>query len=221
MSSSAFLFAECFPELSRAEQKLLAFSARELSFGKNDIVFSEGCETGFLDWLIEGRVKLFKNSMSGKSIVLHVVSAGHFLDHSMFFGELAFMSAMALTSCRVLRIDAKVLQQIIFQNAPFSVHVLRAVAARQRMFANKITASQGKISVRRRVAGWLVHKTRVNKTNTLEDNVTREVLAGMLGLSRESLSRQLRVFVEEQIIRLEKKAIVVLDNEALQRCLKE
>ena len=98
---------------------------------------------------------------------------------------------------------------------------MRALAMRQRMFINKIAVSQGKISVRRRVAGWILHKARVDKTSVLEDVMTREVLAGLLGLSRESLSRQLSRFVQEGMIRLERKTIVIVDEEALRRCLLE
>ena len=87
------------------------------------------------------------------------------------------------------------------------------------LFINKIAASQGKISVRRRVAGWLLHKVRVENTPELEDGITREVLAGLLGLSRESLCRQLGQFSREGVIRLERKRITVLDLQALRRSL--
>ena len=83
--------------------------------------------------------------------------------------------------------------------------------------AGRLAFSQGKISVRRRVAGWLLHKARVEKSAALDDGITREVLAGLLGLSRESLSRQLSRFVQEGVIRLERKNIVILDDEALRR----
>jgi len=84
-----------------------------------------------------------------------------------------------------------------------------------------MTVSQGKISVRRRGAGWLLHKARVEKSHRFQDGVTREVLAGLLGLSRESLCRQISRFVQEGLIRLEHKTIIVEDEAGLRRSLDE
>ena len=140
----------------------------------------------------------------------------------VFFGNgTAFVSALALSRCSVLRIDAKVLRSVLAENAAFALRLMKALAVRQRMFINKIAVSQGKISVRRRVAGWLLHKARVSGSTVVDDGITREVLAGLLGLSRESLSRQLSTFADDGLVRLEKRAIVILDEKALRRLLED
>ena len=150
------------------------------------------------------------------------IFSDHFLDHCIFFGSgQAFVSALALSKCSILRIDAKVLRSVLMGNAAFAMRLMKALAIRQRMFINKIAVSQGKISVRRRVAGWLLHKARVGRTNVVDDGITREVLAGLLGLSRESLSRQLSSFAEDGLVRLEKKAIIIEDEKALRRFLED
>ena len=214
--------AAIFPELTEQECARLASSARTVTYAKNEWIFSEGESLGSADWLLSGSVELLKGSMAGKNTILHVVREEHFLDHCIFFGSgQAFVSAMALTKCTILRIDAKVLRSILMDNAAFAMRLMKALAIRQRMFINKIAVSQGKISVRRRVAGWLLHKARVGRTNVVDDGITREVLAGLLGLSRESLSRQLSSFAEDGLVRLEKKAIIIQDEKALRRFLED
>ena len=214
--------ASIFPELTEQECTRLAASSRTVSYGKNEWIFSEGESLGFADWLLSGSVELLKGSMAGKNTILHVVREEHFLDHCIFFGSgQAFVSALALTKCVILRIDAKVLRSILLGNAAFAMRLMKALAIRQRMFINKIAVSQGKISVRRRVAGWLLHKARVGRTNVVDDGITREVLAGLLGLSRESLSRQLSSFADDGLVRLEKKAIIIQDDKALRRFLED
>lgn len=214
--------AAIFPELTEQECTRLAASSRTVTYAKNEWIFSEGESLGFADWLLSGSVELLKGSMAGKNTILHVVREEHFLDHCIFFGSgQAFVSALALTRCVVLRIDAKVLRSILMGNAAFAMRLMKALAIRQRMFINKIAVSQGKISVRRRVAGWLLHKARVGRTNVVDDGITREVLAGLLGLSRESLSRQLSAFADDGLVRLEKKAIIIQDDRALRRILED
>jgi len=214
--------ATIFPELSAEECARLASSSRLVNYAKNEWIFVEGESLGLADWLVSGNVELLKGSMSGKNTILHVVREEHFLDHCIFFGSgQAFVSALALSRCSVLRIDAKVLRSVLMDNAAFAMRLMKALAIRQRMFINKIAVSQGKISVRRRVAGWLLHKARVGRTNVVDDGITREVLAGLLGLSRESLSRQLSAFADDGLVRLEKKAIIIQDDRALRRILED
>jgi len=214
--------ASLFPELTVQECARLASSSRVVAYAKNEWIFSEGESLGSADWLLSGNVELLKGSMAGKNTILHVVREDHFLDHCIFFGSgQAFVSALALSKCSILRIDAKVLRSVLMGNAAFAMRLMKALAIRQRMFINKIAVSQGKISVRRRVAGWLLHKVRVSRTNVVDDGITREVLAGLLGLSRESLSRQLSSFAEDGLVRLEKKAIIIEDEKALRRFLED
>ncbi len=211
-----------FPELSGEETARLAGHTRLVSCGRGDWILTEGKDVSTTAWLICGHVELLKGSVSGKSTILHIVRDGHFLDLYGIFGSGgAFLSARALSACTLLIMDNSVLRSLLAANSDLSMRVMRALAMRQRMFINKIAVSQGKISVPRRVAGWLLHKARVEKSAVLDDGTTREVLAGLLGLSRESLSRQLSRFSRQGIIRLERKSIVILNEEALRRCLLE
>ncbi|WP_346666198.1 Crp/Fnr family transcriptional regulator [uncultured Mailhella sp.] len=212
----------CFPELLAGDTERLASATRLSSYAKGEWICVEGDAVPVTFWLISGHVGLLKGSAAGKNTVLHVVRPGHFLDlYGVFGGGISFISAHALTPCVVLAMENRVLGALLSENIGLAQRVMRALAMRQRMFINKIAVSQGKISVRRRVAGWLLHKARVDKSSVLEDVMTREVLAGLLGLSRESLSRQLSRFVQEGIIRLERRTIVIVDEEALRRCLME
>lgn len=212
--------AELFPELSEAECTQLSAGSRIVQYDKNEWIFSEGEVLASVDWLLSGNVELLKGEMSGKNTILHVVREGHFLDHCIFFGSgTAFVSALALSRCSILRFDIKVFRAVLMSNAAFAMRHMKALAIRQRMFINKIAVSQGKISVRRRVAAWLLHRMRVSRCPVINDGITREVLAGLLGLSRESLCRQLSVFANEGLVRLDKKAIIIENEKALRRIL--
>ncbi len=212
----------CFPELGVQETERLAAGTRFSSFAKGEWICVEGDGASVTCWLLSGLVELLKGSVSGKNTVLHVVRAGHFLDlYGVFGGGRAFLSARALSPCSALIMENRVFRALLAENIGLAQRVMQALAMRQRMFINKIAVSQGKISVRRRVAGWLLHKARVEKSSVLDDIMTREVLAGLLGLSRESLSRQLSRFAQEGMIRLERRTIVIVNEPALRRCMLE
>ena len=211
-----------FRELSAEGAHALAAASRFRVYGKGEWIFSEGAQLFSAYWLESGRVELIKGTLSGKGSILHVMCPGRFIDLcALLGGGTAFYSALALEQSRVLQIESAALLAELKANAALSLRLMRELAARQRMFINKISASQGKISVRRRVAGWLLHKARVEDSPVLKDDVTREVLAGLLGLSRESLCRQLGQFSRDGVIRLERKSIVITDAQALRRSLEE
>lgn len=206
-----------FPELSAEEVSDLVSASALCRFRKGESLATEGRVHTRTDWLLSGTVALLKGSLPGRDIVLHVLAEEHFIELSTLFHKGPFpMNVRALEDCLVLRMDSRALLALSARNGSFALRLMRALAVRQRMYINKISVSHGKISTRRRVAGWLVHKARMEGSLEVKDCITREMLAGLLGLSRESLSRQLSAFAKEGAIALARGAIVILDEAALQ-----
>lgn len=213
---------ELFPELDFAAAEKLCEDCRILHFRQGEEIFNNGGQALAVDWLLEGRCKLVKVLLPGRETVLHLVEAGHFLDLCVFSGhEKRVVTAQALTDCTVLRCERNSVTQAAASCGKFALRLIRALAVRERMFINKIAASQGKISVKRRLAGWILHRMRMEHSAKIADPETRELLAGLLGVTRESLSRQLSSFANEGVLKLEKDYIIVMDECSLRRALEE
>ena len=67
-----------------------------------------------------------------------------------------------------------------------------------------------------RLATYLLHRRQIGGGDCIRLGVSREVLANLLGLARETLSRQLSRFSEAGLVELRGKDIVILDVPALQ-----
>lgn len=213
---------ELFPELDFATACRLAGECRVLQFRQGEEIFNNAGPAIAVDWLLEGRCKLIKALQPSRETVLHLVDAGHFLDLCVFSGhEKRVVTAQALTDCTVLRFERNSITQAVTSCGNFALRVIRALAVRERMFINKIAASQGKISVRRRLAGWILHRMRMEGAAKITNSETRELLAGLLGVTRESLSRQLSSFASEGILKIEKDFIIVMDERSLRRAMEE
>ncbi len=207
-----------FPELSMEEVRELLSASSLCRFYKGECIAREGSVLARTDWLLSGTVALLKGSLPGRDIVLHVLNAGHFIELGTLFHSGPFpMDVRALEDCLVLRMESRALLALSTRNGNFALCLMRALAMRQRMYINKISVSHGKISTRRRVAGWLLHKARMEGSGEIKDDITREMLAGLLGLTRESLSRQLGAFAKEGAIALKHGAIAILNEEVLRR----
>ena len=93
--------------------------------------------------------------------------------------------------------------------------MLAAMSLRQRLFINKIAGSQGRISVSGRVAAWLLHRAKMEKSATLSMGVIQETLARQMGISRESLSRELSALASAGLIDRDRRRVTLLDADAL------
>ena len=115
----------------------------------------------------------------------------------------------------VLRLERKAVLESLQRDHALGLALLEAMSLRQRLFINKIAGSQGRISVSGRVAAWLLHRAKMEKSATLRLCVTQEMLARQMGISRESLSRELSALASAGLIDRERRNITLLDPDAL------
>lgn len=124
-------------------------------------------------------------------------------------------SAVAVDDVETLFLPADALFTLVTENPEMALRMLAALSLRLRMFAHKLAAQgQGGAACRLAIVfaapkadwGWGLHPARGFP----------EVLANLLGLARETLSRQLSRFSEAGLVELRGKDIVILDVPALQ-----
>ena len=133
----------------------------------------------------------------------------------LFYEEGLPATAIGVQNGSVLRLERKALLHALHNDAALGVAMLAAMSLRQRLFINKIAGSQGRISVSGRVAAWLLHRAKMEKSATLSLGVTQETLARQMGISRESLSRELSALATAGLIDRDRRRIILLDADSL------
>ena len=124
-------------------------------------------------------------------------------------------SAVAVDDVETLFLPADALFTLVTENPEMALRMLAALSLRLRMFAHKL-AAQGQGGAACRLAPYLLHRRQIGGGDCIRLGVSREVLANLLGLARETLSRQLSRFSEAGLVELRGKDIVILDVPALQ-----
>lgn len=205
--------------LTDAQCGALLATGRLAGMRPGDVLFREGDRIQYVPFVLSGEVKLVKLGPQGKEYVLHLTRGGAFPDPGALFYEAPLpATAVALGAGRLLWLERAAMDRLLDANSALVRWLLRLLTARQRLFINKVTGSQGIISVPRRVAGWLLHRSRMEEgSRHLVLPGTRELLARLLGLSRESLSRELNRLDREGFIRLQRRRVELLDMAALER----
>lgn len=207
-----------FAVLSDDERQTLAKRARLRAFTRGDVLFREGQESVDPAFLLSGLVKLSRSAARGRECALHLVRPGRMLDAGVLFYEGGLpATAVALKEGRLLWLEKSALLAALRGNAALSLGMIAALSLRQRLFINKLAGSQGRISASRRVAAWLLHRAKMEKSETLDLAVSREVLARLIGISRESLSRELSLLAGNGLISVKRRRVILLDGAGLQK----
>ena len=95
----------CFDDLSEDALKEVAESANLRYFKRGAHILHEGDPPTFFQVIQEGRVKVFKQSTSGKDVILGVVSPGQALNGVVLFEPRPHsMSAQALDDVTIIRV---------------------------------------------------------------------------------------------------------------------
>lgn len=195
------------------------------SYRKGEMIFLEGDKCTSLYIINEGQIKLFKYTKEGKEQILHILSEGDsFGELSLLREEEVAFNAEAITPVKLCTLTQDALKNILLKRPEISVKILESVGERLAKVEN-LVQNLATIDVEARMAALLMEfkdqygiKTKDGMEIRLP--LTREDMANYIGVTRETISRKLTKFQQEDIIRLVgNKRIIILDEEALKAYL--
>jgi CRP-like cAMP-binding protein len=187
---------------------------------KGDVLFEEGDVTNGIYCVKDGVCKMTKLSSNGKDQIVKLVKSGELLgQRSMISDEPANLTAVALEDMEVCFIPKTEVMQFFSQNNQFSMNVMRNICGDLKE-ADDHMVSMAQKSVKERLAETLVYledNFGKNEDGTLNVQLTRDELAGMIGTATESCIRLLSELNKTGLIELVGKKIAIKDKNKLKR----
>ncbi|KUP96472.1 Crp/Fnr family transcriptional regulator [Thermobifida cellulosilytica] len=214
--------APLFEALDEDGAAALRSSITEVRLGRGQTLFSEGDEGDRLYVMLSGKVKLTRTSADGRENLLAVLGPGEMLGElSLFDPGPRTASAVAVTDAVLAGLGHDDLRPFIMQQPEVAVHLLKALATRLRR-TNDVVADLVFTDVPGRVAKALLDLAeRFGKESDdglhVHHDLTQEELAQFVGASRETVNKALAEFALRGWLRIEAKAVVLLDIERLRR----
>jgi CRP-like cAMP-binding protein len=207
------IFAGLEPEVIEA----IAERAAARSIAPGEVLFNEGdpCEGVFL--VVDGSVKIFKTSPSGRQVTLAVETApATVAEVPLFDGGPYPASVEAIDSVVVLFIHKRDFRAVCLQHPQVPLQALAIFGRRLRALVAMIeSVTFG--SVRQRLARTLLELTERAGGKPFSLPWTHQEIALDLGTVREVVSRNLNRFQADGLIRVSHREIIVADREGLQR----
>ncbi|TPW17833.1 MAG: CRP/FNR family transcriptional regulator cyclic AMP receptor protein [Halothiobacillaceae bacterium] len=203
-----------FANLSEDALALLAQHLVVKSYPKNAILVNEGDATDSMFIIQSGRVKVYLSDEEGKEVMLNIHSEGE------YFGEIALLderprsaSVMTLTDCRLWMISKQDFEAWLKQHPSVSLILLRDLASRLRLLTDNVK-SLALMDVYGRVARVLLNLAAEKEGKLcIEERLTQQDIANMVGASREMVSRIMKDLTMGGYVTIGKTGIVI--NERL------
>lgn len=202
--------------LSAAEQIKLVNALQKRSVKKGTLLHngSDTCEGLFL--IVSGQLRAFLSSEEGREITVYRL----FEQDICLFSASCMMQSLqfeitieAEKDSELLIIPASVYRELMDTSLPVANYTNELIANHFSEVMWLIEQIMWK-SFDKRLAGFLLEESLLEQTDTLK--ITHEKIAAHLGTAREVVTRMLRYFQSEGMVRLMRGTIELLDKKRLQ-----
>ena len=180
------------------------------------VIYHSGEDAGQFYCLIDGKVQIYMTSPEGIEKTITV-----YQNHALF-GEAAFFdgsprttSARALVASRVVVIDRESILTCFREQPDLALSMICSLSRNVRMLSTQINEISF-LPAEQRLARFLVEESGCGVRQV---SYTPEEIGSMIGSSRVTVSRILRTFAEQRLIRTSYRKIEVLQPEQLSSLL--
>ena len=195
--------------LLEKEQEFEDSFMESVSFKKGKMLFYEdGIPTGvFL--ITKGKAKIYKTGLDGKEQIFYIYKEGDLLGyHALLCNERYQDSCESIEVCETKFISAANFNLLLTKIPSLKLALIKNMSHEFGVLVNTITVLAKK-SLRVRFALYLL--TLNNRFDNKGINLSREDFANIIGTTRESLGKMLKLFREEKLIRVEKRLIILIN----------
>ena len=161
---------------------------------KRNILFMQGDEANYFYIVIEGWVKLFRETLDGNEAVIDILTNGHMFGTSALFEDRLYpYGAEAVEEVKLMALPLSLLEEMIHSDKTLALNMLSSVSRRNRQQSKEIehlamqTAPQ-------RLGCFLLRLCPANATGkiTLRLPYDKTLVASRLGMKPETFSRSLK-----------------------------
>ena len=190
---------------------------RKRTWARGETIFSKGDPGSGLMGVLSGSVKISVPSADGRDIVLRIIHPGE------IFGEIALLDgrprtadATAMTDCELMVIERRDFIAFIRSQPDLMMQIVEILCSRLRWTTEQVQDVTF-LDLPTRLAKALLRLVRENDGAAGDSKltITQRELSQVIGRSRESTNKQLRIWAKQGWVRLQRGAVTVLQPEKL------
>jgi CRP/FNR family transcriptional regulator len=203
--------------LSNLSDGALARMARVATrhvYAPGETIIMEGVRCQAAYFIVEGQVRIYRLSFSGREQVLARLGPGQAFNTVPPFQPegLNHANAQAITPATVYAMARDEFLRLVGECPELALAILRDFAHRLDHLTNLVEDLSLR-TVRGRLARFLLERAEASEVTR---SWTQEEIATYMGTVRDVVGRTLRAFADAGLLRMERQRIVLLDREGLE-----
>jgi len=205
--------------LSKEQLEALAGFTRKKKYRARQLIIAENDKINEFYMIVEGMVKMFKNSVDGREQTLHLFGPGELFGMCATSSDFIFPANAIALEPSILFIFPVDGIEILGRQDPTILFNIISVMSCMLKDSMSMVETLSLMRIPQRVASFLLLSTpekACSKGDNVELAVNQKEMAKILGTTPETLSRILKKMMVEHIIEVKGRRIKVLDCESLE-----
>jgi CRP/FNR family transcriptional regulator, polysaccharide utilization system transcription regulator len=217
-SLSCFVESESniFKPLTENELEFLVDKKQQIRYNIKETIIKQNTSSTFVICMKDGLAKVFIEGDKGKNLIVKIIGKGDFISGGgLFNGNVQHFTISAITPVTCCLIDASKLSNLFSENNKFAVELLRNHTKQSNYLLSKMVSLTQKYMPGRVAETLLYLKNEIYKNSKFTVDLSRQELAEMSNMTKESLVRILQQFKESNLIKTQGSEIEILDEVSL------
>jgi CRP/FNR family transcriptional regulator len=205
-----------FKHLNDEELDYLVDKKQQIRYKTGETIIKQNTASTFVICMKEGFAKVYIEGEKGKNLIVKIIGKGDFITGGgLFNGNVHHFTISAISPVTCCLIDSGRLTQLFTQNTNFAVELLRTHTRQNNYLLSRMVGLTQKYMPGRVAETLLYLKNEIYKTGKFSTTLSRQELADMSNMTKESLVRILQQFKESNIIKTQASEIEITDEASL------
>jgi CRP/FNR family cyclic AMP-dependent transcriptional regulator len=210
-----------FSDLDPEALDQLCRYAKHTTLKRGTTIVSKGDPGNSLIVVVSGTIKISVSSPDGRNAILNLIGPGEiFGEVAVLDGQARTADAIANSNCEIYVIDRRDFIPFVRSQPALAMKFIELLCTRLRWTSDQVEEVILQ-NLPGRLASALLRLTEKHKLAPAGRTIaiTQQEISEMVGMTRESINKQLRAWAARNWVRLEHGAIVVLDVAALRELI--
>lgn len=196
--------------LNKDVLEILLKNGHKKSYPRNSLIVNEGDTSPCAFIINSGKVEVMLGDEQGRQIVLSILEPGeYFGEMSLIDDEARSAAVKAIEDTELTLISKETFRQCLRSHPEIAEQIMLGLVTRLRE-ANKKISSLALMDVHERVSKLLEsYAQKKNGLLVIEEKLTHQYIANLVGASREMISRIMRKMIADGAITIDGKRIII------------
>lgn len=207
--------------LTDEQRELVGQHLEARRYKKNQVIYAEGETPSHLLCLLEGKVKIYRDGVGGRSQIMRVIKPVEYFGYRAYFAGGSFVTAAAAFENSVIcTIPMSLIVRLVQDNNRLAMFFIKLLAI-DLGISDERTVNLTQKHIRGRLAESLLF---LKETYGLEEDgatisifLSREDLANLSNMTTSNAIRTLSIFASEKLIAIDGRKIKIMNEEELKK----